>query len=170
MLERIKARVAIRDLFERLSINVKGRKAICPFHNDKKPSMSINDTKGLWYCFVCGFGGDIVGFVMRLESVSFKDALLFINEMFSLGLTEKKAKRNLELEAIVENYAAFKKALNKEIDELTQQSYKIHKITKHEWHAKDYTFDMTYDYKIDALEAKLRELEDARYKHSRSVR
>ncbi len=40
--------------------------ALCPFHNDRRPSLKIYPDNGGWYCFVCGFGGDGVEFVRRL--------------------------------------------------------------------------------------------------------
>jgi len=51
--------------------NYKGR---CPFHKDDTPSMMVNAEKGLWHCFGCGEGGDIIAFLMKIERLSFLDA------------------------------------------------------------------------------------------------
>ncbi len=50
----------------------KGR---CPFHKDKTPSFVVSAEKGVWHCFGCGEGGDLFTFVMKIERVSFREAL-----------------------------------------------------------------------------------------------
>lgn len=49
--------------------------AVCPFHDDHDPSLSINDTRGMWYCFVDRLGGDAIRFVMLYKNLEFKNAL-----------------------------------------------------------------------------------------------
>lgn len=41
----------------------------CPFHNDHTPSLSMNTESGLWYCFVCGFGGRLVDYIAQIEGL-----------------------------------------------------------------------------------------------------
>jgi DNA primase len=50
--------------------------AHCPFHDDRRPSLSINPDKrqGLWYCHVCDMGGDVLTFVEAMEDVGFLEA------------------------------------------------------------------------------------------------
>jgi len=48
----------------------------CQFHDEKTPSFSVSPTKGLAYCFGCGWGGNAVKFLMELNRVSFVDAVL----------------------------------------------------------------------------------------------
>ena len=50
-------------------------KGKCPFHKDDTPSMTVNREKGVWHCFGCGAGGDMIGFVMKIERIEFVDAL-----------------------------------------------------------------------------------------------
>lgn len=57
--------------------------AVCPFHEDNKPSFSYNEETGLWYCFVCDTGGDAIQFVRNIEECSFEEAKRIVNE--SLG-------------------------------------------------------------------------------------
>ena len=49
-------------------------KGICPFHDEKSPSFSVSPSKGLFYCFGCGAGGDVIRFVERTENVGFSEA------------------------------------------------------------------------------------------------
>jgi DNA primase len=50
-------------------------KGICPFHDEKSPSMSVSPSRGLFHCFGCGAGGDVIRFVERIEHLSFADAV-----------------------------------------------------------------------------------------------
>src|SRR5262249_2651126 len=47
---------------------------LCPFHKDRTPSLSVDVEKGLFHCFTCGVGGDIITFVMLRDDVDFKRA------------------------------------------------------------------------------------------------
>ncbi|MDR2467625.1 MAG: DNA primase [Spirochaetaceae bacterium] len=49
---------------------------LCPFHNEKTPSFSVNPERKSWYCFGCHEGGGIVNFVMQVEKISFPEALV----------------------------------------------------------------------------------------------
>ena len=83
----IKSSVSMRDVAERYGIAVnRMSKALCPFHNDSKPSMHIYAGKRGWYCFVCNQGGDVIDFVQRYFNLSFKDAIVKINDDFNLKL------------------------------------------------------------------------------------
>ena len=74
----IKERVDVIGLISRYvslaksGANFKGR---CPFHKDDTPSMVVNAEKGLWHCFGCGEGGDVIGFLMKIERLSFIEAV-----------------------------------------------------------------------------------------------
>ena len=61
----------------RITLKKKGTEhlGLCPFHNDKTPSLSVNQSKGIWKCFGCGEGGDAADFVMKFDKVSFPDAV-----------------------------------------------------------------------------------------------
>ena len=50
-------------------------KACCPFHKEKTPSFTCSSEKGLFYCFGCQEGGDIFAFLMKMENLSFNEAL-----------------------------------------------------------------------------------------------
>ncbi len=50
-------------------------KALCPFHEEKTPSFNVNPRMGIFKCFGCGAGGDVIRFLMQHEGMSFRDAL-----------------------------------------------------------------------------------------------
>ncbi|HLY33869.1 MAG TPA: DNA primase [Jatrophihabitantaceae bacterium] len=50
-------------------------KGICPFHDEKSPSLSVSPAKGLFHCFGCGVGGDVIRFVQQIEHVEFAEAV-----------------------------------------------------------------------------------------------
>ena len=50
-------------------------KGICPFHDEKSPSLSVTPTRGLYHCFGCGAGGDVIRFVQEIEHLSFSEAV-----------------------------------------------------------------------------------------------
>lgn len=52
----------------------------CPWHEDQSPSLFITPSRGLFHCFVCGIGGDVIRFVERLDNVSFPDAVRILAE------------------------------------------------------------------------------------------
>jgi DNA primase len=54
--------------------------SLCPFHNDSKPSMNINDNKKIYKCFACGASGDAISFVMKHRNVDFIEAMKEICE------------------------------------------------------------------------------------------
>src|SRR5690606_24462821 len=48
---------------------------LCPFHNEKSPSFTVNDEKGFFHCFGCGAHGDVIGFAMRNNGLPFPEAV-----------------------------------------------------------------------------------------------
>ena len=55
--------------------------AKCPFHDDNNPSMHVSQEKQIFKCFVCGTSGNAIGFVMKYEHLSFKEALKKVAEI-----------------------------------------------------------------------------------------
>ncbi|MHB8869362.1 MAG: DNA primase [Thermoleophilia bacterium] len=59
---------------------------LCPFHQEKTPSLSVSADKGLYYCFGCGEGGNVFTFLQRLENLSFAEAVEQLAERYSVQL------------------------------------------------------------------------------------
>lgn len=77
--ERAKARTDLLRLFEAhgvaLTKNGTGWKGLCPFHEDRSPSLSVTPEKGLWHCFGCGKGGSAIDLVMMKEGLPLERAI-----------------------------------------------------------------------------------------------
>jgi len=50
-------------------------KGLCPFHDEKTPSFNVTPARGLWYCFSCADGGDVLRFVEKVDNLSFPEAV-----------------------------------------------------------------------------------------------
>ncbi len=62
----------------------KNLKGLCPFHTEKTPSFIVSPEKQIYHCFGCGKGGNVVGFIMDIENITFIEALRKI--AFELGI------------------------------------------------------------------------------------
>jgi DNA primase len=93
--DRIKESPVSMVLSHYMSLNKKGAnlEGLCPFHPDTKPSLKVNDAKGMYKCFVCGAGGDAITFVKEFKRLEFVDALREIAGLLGLPFEEQKEKK-----------------------------------------------------------------------------
>lgn len=76
-MEELRARIKPSEIIgKHVKLIRSGREfqALCPFHQEKSPSFTINDQKGFYHCFGCGAHGDVLRFVMEYERLEFRDA------------------------------------------------------------------------------------------------
>jgi len=64
--------------------------ARCPIHQEKTPSFNLDPQKGLYHCFGCGSGGDLIRFVQDMEHLSFVEALDFLAEIAGIELPKNR--------------------------------------------------------------------------------
>lgn len=62
----------------------------CPFHSEKSPSCHISPDKGLFHCFGCGAGGDVVTFIRLIENLDYMDAVRFLAQRAGMAMPEDK--------------------------------------------------------------------------------
>lgn len=77
-IDEVKSRYRLSEVIgKQLPIKRAGREfhALCPFHKEKSPSFTINDEKGFFHCFGCGAHGDVIGFTMDFERLSYPEAV-----------------------------------------------------------------------------------------------
>ena len=108
-IERLLSIVDIVEVVERyVPLKRSGRNSvgICPFHDDRNPSMSVNSQMGIFHCFSCKAGGNAIKFIMEYEKISYPEAIekLAASVGFTLeyennhfGETKKESKKILEL-------------------------------------------------------------------------
>ncbi len=63
---------------------------LCPFHNEKTPSFSVSAPKGIFKCFGCGKGGNVVNFLMEHEHYTYPEALRYLAQKYSIEIEEEK--------------------------------------------------------------------------------
>ena len=84
--------VAAADMVEVVSARTQLRRSgarwtgLCPFHDEKTPSFSVNPADKLYYCFGCGAGGDVISFVRETEQLDFAQAVEWLAERFRVTL------------------------------------------------------------------------------------
>lgn len=61
---------------------------LCPFHGEKTPSFNVNPGRGIFHCFGCGVGGNVISFVMKIEGLSFPDAVRFLAKRVGVEIEE----------------------------------------------------------------------------------
>jgi DNA primase len=59
---------------------------LCPFHNEKSPSFSVSPDKQIFHCFGCGVGGNVISFIMKIEGISFVEAVQMLAERANIAL------------------------------------------------------------------------------------
>ena len=118
-LNELKSKLNIAEVIRRYidiveESNPQDNRAVCPFHHDQNPSLSINIEKGFFNCFGCDAGGDVIKFVERIEGVSFQEAF---------QICMKYAGIDLEIEDLVlmDNVKQYYKKRIKQISAFTNQ-------------------------------------------------
>jgi DNA primase len=85
----IKDNASFETICHRYKVALQGtgdqRKAHCPFHNDRRPSLQVNLDKRVFHCFGCNVSGNILDFVMRLEECGIREAAKFVVEICQLA-------------------------------------------------------------------------------------
>src|SRR6056297_2330733 len=81
----------VRVVRERIELREKGREwvGLCPFHDDRSPSMFVSPAKQIFKCFACGAGGDALSFVQKYDGVEFPQALEHLAEVAGVQLTPR---------------------------------------------------------------------------------
>ena len=114
-IDRVRERTDLVELASEVTkVRRSGRSvmAICPFHQEKTPSLSIDPARGLYHCFGCGKSGDVFGWVQETQNVGFSDAVELLARRAGVTVTQdpeaaKRKDRRERLVDAVERAAAF---------------------------------------------------------------
>ena len=90
---------------------------LCPWHDDTKPSFQINESRQSWACWVCADRGDVFSYVMKRDSLQFREALEYLADRAGIPMT--KFQQNIPKGSIRD-----KNTLFKAIDWVQQQYHK----------------------------------------------
>lgn len=110
-LDELRNRLTLSDMIgRRIKVTRAGRefKACCPFHKEKTPSFTINDDKQFYHCFGCGAHGDVIGFYMQHDNLSFIDAVEMLSAEAGLQMPQstpeeiEKARKAKDLYAMMD--------------------------------------------------------------------
>lgn len=106
--EELKARINIADVVgDYVALKPAGGgsyKGLCPFHDEKSPSMTVTPSKGMYHCFGCGVGGDVFNFLRSIEKLTFYEAVekLAARIGFPLTYEEGASKENGQRARVLE--------------------------------------------------------------------
>ena len=92
-IEEVRSRNDIVDVignYVRLKRSGSNYTGLCPFHNEKTPSFSVNPSRQMFKCFGCGIGGNVITFLMEYENYSFPEAVQHLAKRAGIVLPEKE--------------------------------------------------------------------------------
>ena len=106
VIDEILAKADIADVVGNyVSLKSKGQNmwGLCPFHDEKTPSFSVNPSKGIYKCFGCQKGGNAISFIMEMEGLEYRDAVIYLADKYGVTIpddasseAEDKLKRKKE--------------------------------------------------------------------------
>src|SRR5688572_16967565 len=76
----------------RLKKGGRSYKGLCPFHNERTPSFTVDRDKGLYHCFGCGAGGDVIHFVRQIDRLDFPEAIEALAARFGVAIPKRAAR------------------------------------------------------------------------------
>ena len=109
ILERIRDATDIVDVVsEHVHLGKKGRNffGLCPFHDEKSPSFSVNPDRQIYHCFGCGVGGNVFKFLQEIDRVTFMEAVKFLAERTGINLPERSGPSREEADSADRLYRA----------------------------------------------------------------
>ena len=90
---------------------------LCPFHTEKTPSFTVSSVKQFYHCFGCGAGGDAIGFVMKMEGLTFPQAIKLLAEKLGIQVLSNRV------------------GATDQADQLREQLYRIHRDAADYFHS-----------------------------------
>lgn len=107
MINDIRSKADIVEVLQRyLPLTKKGKSyaAVCPFHDDHDPSLSISVDKQIYKCFVCGAGGNVFNFVRDFEKISFTEAVVRVAQYVNYPLDEDFITKKPQIDPRIQGY------------------------------------------------------------------
>lgn len=134
--EKFTSRISMREIANKYGLKVtRAGFALCPFHQDKHPSMKIYDEIGKGYfCFTCNKGGSVINFVMEYFKIEYIDALKKLDSDFGLNVLEEKEEPVITKEHAAKQFISRRKKRQKSlsVQKLIEEHCRLHNDIKHE--------------------------------------
>lgn len=90
--QEVRERAAILDVIaDYVSLRKAGANylGLCPFHGEKTPSFNVNPGRAIFHCFGCGIGGNVFSFIMKIEGLSFPEAVKFLAKRVGVAIEDR---------------------------------------------------------------------------------
>lgn len=81
----------IETVAERLGLHVSKHKALCPFHEDRHPSLTFKASTNSYKCFVCGEGGGVIDLAMKILNKNFYEACIWLANENNIIISEPRS-------------------------------------------------------------------------------
>ncbi|HZJ49107.1 MAG TPA: CHC2 zinc finger domain-containing protein, partial [Acidimicrobiia bacterium] len=164
-IDRVRERTDLVELASEVTkVKRSGRSvmAVCPFHSEKTPSLSIDPTRGLFHCFGCGKSGDVFGWVQETQSLGFSDAVELLARRAGVTLTQDpdaakhRDRRERLIDAVERSVTFYKERLKTADDAGHARSY-----LRSRGYGADVVERFNLGYSPDTWEALVEHLRDA---------
>lgn len=92
MAQEVRQQVSLADVLDHYGLRPNRSGFLhCPFHSgDRDASLKIYPAQNSWHCFGCGKGGSVIDFVMEMEKIGFREALVYLDRLYDLRLIPDK--------------------------------------------------------------------------------
>lgn len=134
--DKFTSRISMREIANKYGLHVtKAGFALCPFHQDKRPSMKIYDEMGRGYfCFTCNKGGSVVNFTMEYFKIDYISALKKLDNDFGLNVLGEEEDAIVSKDYAARQFIARRKRTKKtmSLQKLLEEHCRSHNDIKHE--------------------------------------
>lgn len=97
--EKLRSQILTSEVVgKKVRLKARGKEfhGLCPFHNEKTPSFTVNDQKGFFHCFGCSAHGDLISFVMQSDGLNYHEAVVKLAEDFGIPIPQVKFNESKE--------------------------------------------------------------------------
>ena len=171
ILQQIIDRIDLADFISRYVTVNRNLKAVCPFHDETKPSLSIHPSRKFFKCFGCDTKGNIFAFIKKIEGVTFIEAVRIAANSAGVSLPKSKRfqgyitrhweEKKKKLSYLKDSKWIFRQAVLGRYDELLHERKSLPQRFKWDsWNAKVYLREQFIDYQFDRLDEKERKINE----------
>jgi len=170
-LQQIIDHIDLVDVINRYTTVNPNLKAICPFHDERKPSLSIHPSRKFFRCFGCDAKGDAFNFIQKIEGIAFIEAVKLLaseagvplpqSERFRGYVSRRSEERKSSCARLAAGKEVWRQAVLDRSDELLQLRKELPpKIRWNTWDAHDYLSEQIIDCQFDLLHERVQKVNE----------